>query len=194
MSSVLVWHFSPLRLHALLAFPQPCTAYNYFFHEERKRLLDELPEPGDYKPKNGKHGKVSFSNMAKIISARWKKVTAEQMIYYAGLANTDKLRYRNEMADYKDLQRELKRQAQAETPVESHPQVLGHAQAATQALARAQALAQGQGSLLEPTYMHAYATIEPFTSPHYNTPSPSIEELATKLDRESINFLVAALK
>lgn len=116
--------------------------------------------------------------MAKIISARWKKVTPEQMIRYAGLANADKLRYRNEMADYKDLQRQLQRQAQAQAQVE----------------ALAQAQAEGRNTF-EPIHVHSQRDMmEPFTSPHYNNPSPSIQELADKLDNESIDFLVAVFK
>lgn len=170
----------------IFTLAQPCTAYNYFFHEERQRLLDELPERTDRKLKSGPHGKVSFSDMAKIISARWKKVTAEQMIRFAGLANADKLRYRNEMADYKDLQRHLQRQAQA------------RAQAEAQAEAHFKALAQAQAQesdTYDPIHVHTQRDMmEPFISPHYNNPNPSIQELADKLDNQSIDFLVAVLK
>eukprot|EP00977_Amphora_coffeiformis_P008272 scaffold1872_cov262-Amphora_coffeaeformis.AAC.4 len=82
--------------------PKRClTAYNFFFQEERQRLLDSLPSrPGCAKPKRS-HGKIGFQDLARAISARWKTVTLEEKAVYQELANTDKQRYLKEMDDWR---------------------------------------------------------------------------------------------
>ena len=82
------------------------TAYNYFFHDARQHLLQTLPA-SDKKLKAGRHGKIGFAHLAKTISAQWKAIGVEQKIYYANLANEEKMRYRNEMAAYKEQQRSM---------------------------------------------------------------------------------------
>ena len=89
---------------------RPRTAYNYFFHNERLKLLDSLPERKQGKPKKG-HGKISFADMAKVISLKWKAIGTEEMIYFANLANEDKFRYRNQMQEYKKAQRDKEEEA-----------------------------------------------------------------------------------
>lgn len=116
---------------------RPRTAYNYFFQDERQKLLDTLPEPvvasnvnntkaaakKNKKKKNGKgHGKIGFCDLAKVISTKWRVVTPDQMVHYASLANADKMRYQQEMADFREHeQQQRQRQQQANmASVEEH--------------------------------------------------------------------------
>ena len=52
-------------------------AYNLFFQHHRQAILDELPEKEESEKPATSHGKISFANLAKEISNRWKKATPE---------------------------------------------------------------------------------------------------------------------
>jgi hypothetical protein len=73
---------------------RPLSAYNIFFREERRRILEEREA--------GQLGQVTslFSTMGKEIARRWKKLSPEQIVKYADLANQDMERYRREMELY----------------------------------------------------------------------------------------------
>ena len=139
---------------------RPLTAYNFFFHDERLKLLEELPErraPGSRKKGRG-HGKIAFADMAKVISAKWKVISTERTIYYANLANQDKFRYREQMQAFEKAQEE-----------------------------REQAEAVNKHMALEPIVF----------IPNYVATggvAPSYADLASKLDKESIDFIISALK
>lgn len=80
------------------------SSYNIFFAAERKKLLQSLPaRKGKKKPRNS-HGKLGFAEMARTISAKWKKITPEEKSEFDELAKLDGVRYRNEMAIYKQKQ------------------------------------------------------------------------------------------
>lgn len=161
-----------------LALPErprrPRTAYNFFFQDERKRLLDTLPVRAAGKPKGGSHGKIGFKDLAKVISARWKAVTVDQMVHYATLANRDKLRYRDQMFEYKQLQIEHHRQAQA--------------------LEEQAALSKVEEITPIPIVPAQTAIKESCSEPTHQLAGPSIAELAAMLDKEAIEFLIATLK
>ena len=141
------------NLHTMERPKRPRTAYNYFFQDERQKLLQNLPEPARGKRKGRGHGKIAFADMAKVISAKWKVIDSERMIYYANSSNHDKFRYRQQMEEYKEAQRE---QQSCE-----------------------EAAANSMDSILEP---------------HVFRRAPSYAELASKLDKESIDFIISALK
>lgn len=68
---------------------RPLSAYNYFFKDERVRIITEdLP------------GTIGFHNMTKTIGTRWKALSEEERASYKERASVDKVRYRNEMDEY----------------------------------------------------------------------------------------------
>jgi len=82
------------------------SAYNLFFQAERKRLLQTLPDcrsQGKKKPRKS-HGKLGFADMARTISARWKSITPQEKAPYDELAKVDTMRYKRQMALWKEHQ------------------------------------------------------------------------------------------
>lgn len=115
----------------VLALPKrPRTAYNFFFQEQRQRLLQELPEDaanrcrfnnssGRNKNNNKKkrkhnsgHGKITFSNLGKTVGAAWKAIDAVSLAYYADLASRDKMRYYQEKRAYEQQQQQVQTEQQ----------------------------------------------------------------------------------
>ena len=65
--------------------PRARSAYNYFF----KAVLNSVKEKF-----YGEHGRQpSYSEMAKMVSTKWKKVDKAEKAYYEKLAAHDKRRY-----------------------------------------------------------------------------------------------------
>jgi HMG (high mobility group) box len=108
---------------------RPLSAYNYFFREERYRILKYGPsydsnillhsnhiqlysiehenslhrcywnQDHTMKRKHRKsHGKVSFIDLSKLISKRWKELCEEGKKFYQQVASKDRDRYRKEIA------------------------------------------------------------------------------------------------
>uniref|UniRef100_A0A7S2Y3L5 HMG box domain-containing protein n=1 Tax=Entomoneis paludosa TaxID=265537 RepID=A0A7S2Y3L5_9STRA len=100
----------PQEVEEILEKPKrSLSAYNYFFQAERKKLLQSLPDrrqQGRKKPRNS-HGKMGFAEMARNVSAKWKKITPEEKKEYDELAKLDTIRYRKEMAIWKRTQSNL---------------------------------------------------------------------------------------
>jgi len=102
---------------------RPLSAYNYFFKEERlqisKAVLCEgstdttdicpgfTPELISNLRKDG--GKVSFSEMGKIIGFRWRNISDERLKYYKSLAEGDTERYKNDMKIFNKKKEEMRR-------------------------------------------------------------------------------------
>ena len=93
---------------------RPLSAYNFFFKDERKRILQAIPVkqsetseedkirdsitwPGK---KKAPHGKIGFESLAKTIGARWKALDKKAMKFYKSLATKDLHRYAAEMIEY----------------------------------------------------------------------------------------------
>ncbi|GFH55513.1 hypothetical protein CTEN210_11989 [Chaetoceros tenuissimus] len=81
---------------------RPMSAYNFFFQEERKRLLDALPKQDDSPQKKKRkdrspHNKISFSTLGKTIGRNWKQLGSVEMARYEELARRDTDRYLREM-------------------------------------------------------------------------------------------------
>ena len=81
---------------------RPMSAYNFFFQEERKRLLDALPKQDDglqekKRRDRSPHNKISFSALGKTIGKNWKQVGSIEMARYEELAERDTDRYLREM-------------------------------------------------------------------------------------------------
>ena len=107
----------------LFFLPQQHIAYNFFFKEEREKILKILlakengdtkvendPESDDYVPEDQinrlrkEGGKVSFEEMGKIIGTRWKNIDPDRLNKYSELATEDTERYKKEMAEYNGRQ------------------------------------------------------------------------------------------
>jgi hypothetical protein len=101
--------------------PRPLSAYNFFFKEQRQKLLEGLPSKEELgaeatsarrrnkNPARGKpHGKISFESLAKTIGEQWETVKkdANQKRYYQDLADQDKLRYNAQLDVWKRKQSE----------------------------------------------------------------------------------------
>jgi hypothetical protein len=88
---------------------RPMSAYNFFFRDERNNILASLPGPDTPSTSSRKrrgHGKISFVELGKTVSARWKVVSPARLAAYRVLAKQDKLRYKTQMA-YKKYQEAL---------------------------------------------------------------------------------------
>ena len=94
---------------------RPLSAYNYFFKEERKRMLAILrgekgavndPKSKNYVPEEtlkillDKKGHVVFPEMAKVVASHWKNVGDEEGARLRALAKEDLDRYNKEMQKY----------------------------------------------------------------------------------------------
>jgi len=90
---------------------RPLSSYNHFFHAERRRILDSMPDArqaasatsgGGSSPKRPRsHGKIGFAALARTIASRWKDIDPDTRKPYDDMARTDKERYEREMSDWK---------------------------------------------------------------------------------------------
>jgi len=102
---------------------RPLSAYNYFFKEDRARLVaivqneDNATELREKNPDITdevvskllkKDGKISFAEMGKIIGKRWKDITKEKKERCNNLASHDTDRYKAEMHKYSEKQEEIR--------------------------------------------------------------------------------------
>ena len=81
---------------------RPLSAYNFFFQNERKKLLNTMPTRPQGKPRRS-HGKCGFAQMAKIIAKKWSdnEIDPKEKSCFEELVRKEKLRYKKEMALYK---------------------------------------------------------------------------------------------
>jgi len=99
---------------------RPMTAYNFFFKEERTRMLGDEQDSDlfvgtiDSPPvntvgenyllrrqrKRRPHRKISFEELARSISQKWKNIDPERLKKYQTLAQQDKDRYNREKEKY----------------------------------------------------------------------------------------------
>ena len=106
---------------------RPLTAYNIFFKDERMKLLREgkrlkannknvlssdanqvtvkdenetTSEELKRKRKRNPHKKISFAEMARIISERWKHINPRRLAECRRRSQLDWKRYENELRDY----------------------------------------------------------------------------------------------
>ena len=90
----------------------PMNAYNFFFQEERKKIIsgESLPSETEKleacssknkKTANSENGEITFEEIGKLIGKRWKQVSVGDKERYNGLAADDLERYRAEMQKYR---------------------------------------------------------------------------------------------
>ena len=82
---------------------RPLSAYNWFFHSERKNILNDTPIRKEGKPRRS-HGKIGFADLARLIAAKWKSLSKEDRATYDEKATIDKDRYLKEMEEWKKWQ------------------------------------------------------------------------------------------
>jgi len=105
---------------------RPRSAYNYFFQQERQKILAYLARDKSASPPEGlaevvdadqekrlikETGKVSFEEMGKIIGTRWKNLPNDALSKYTELALGDTERYKKEMVVYNKKQDDAASQA-----------------------------------------------------------------------------------
>jgi len=107
----------------------PMNAYNFFFREERKKIVsgEAIPSPnerldalGSMNQKttnfNVNDSEITFEEIGKIIGKRWKQVSEEDLERYTSCAAEDLERYRNEMQEFRAAKIfEQKAEKEAET-------------------------------------------------------------------------------
>lgn len=116
---------------------RPLSAYNFFFKEEREKILkvvlaedpekvDNSPDADDFLDEEAlrklrkEGGKVSFEEMGKIIGQRWKNIDPDRLTKYSELAAEDTERYKKEMQTYNGRQ-EAKMRSEALKPPTADP-------------------------------------------------------------------------
>ena len=89
---------------------KPLSAYNFFFQDERAKILgsetieEEHEDPRERKKRRHRktHGKIGFTQLAKHVGQKWKKLDAETRALYVARFQADKKRYAKELAEYED--------------------------------------------------------------------------------------------
>jgi len=113
---------------------RPLSAYNFFFKEEREKILKvvlaEDPEKVENDPDSADHineemmtrlkkegGKVSFEEMGKLIGQRWKNIDPDRLAKYSEMAAEDTERYKKDMQAYNSRQEAKMRSEALKPPV-----------------------------------------------------------------------------
>jgi len=114
---------------------RPLSAYNFFFKEEREKILKVVLADDDTKVEQDTEsedyldteavsklrkegGKVSFEEMGKLIGQRWKNIEPDRLTKFSEMAAEDTERYKREMTEYNSRQ-ELKMRNEALKPAAS---------------------------------------------------------------------------
>jgi hypothetical protein len=99
------------------------SAYNFYFKDKRRRLLEALPPRSEGKPRRS-HGKIGFSDLARTIASGWKSLDAGTRAYYENLAVADKERYARELEAWKGQRKKIEQRklpSQKIDEPEGHP-------------------------------------------------------------------------
>lgn len=90
---------------------RPLSAYNLFFRDQRKALIQTLPAQkasrNRYSRKRQCHHKISFSDLGKVIGSRWKNIGPSSLAVYEARANEEKRKYKIELEAWRKQQEAL---------------------------------------------------------------------------------------
>ena len=105
----------PTSVELLEKPTRPLSAYNLFFRDEREMLIQALPPPprsacnnkNNTKSKARHHYKISFADLAKEISSRWKQVDTPTKGFYEQQAAAGRVRYHEKAEAWRKQRVEL---------------------------------------------------------------------------------------
>lgn len=94
---------------------RPLSAYNYFFSDERKKIIiaincdddtyrneiDPCLTKEQFEKLKAGSSKDKFETIGKLIGSRWRNINDEKTAHYDSLAESDKKRYASELETYK---------------------------------------------------------------------------------------------
>ena len=133
---------------------------------------------------------MSFQNLAKLISRRWKLASEEEKAYFKQLEDEDEIRNKTEMAEWK-RQQELAQRLNIVPPKPLKPTRRGRRGRKNWAAVAAAAAAKNKSQevvdpVLEPAHLDDDGTffVNPFESP--------MERLARQLGDDGVNLVVRA--
>jgi len=89
---------------------RPLSAYNFFFQEERSRLLGVPPCTEDEKKRRKhrkSHGKIAFTDLARHIGQKWKELAPEDKTEYEKRQQEDRRRYHRELTLFDKMIKEI---------------------------------------------------------------------------------------
>ena len=89
---------------------RPLSAYNFFFQEERSRLLGVPPCTEDEKKRRKhrkSHGKIAFTDLARHIGQKWKELAPEDKTEYEKKQQEDRRRYHRELTLFDKMIKEI---------------------------------------------------------------------------------------
>lgn len=99
---------------------RPLSAYNFFFSDERERILHNKGDEDDIfdsekkqrlllahlskdrtkrRPHRKTHGKINFTTLSKLIGQRWKQLPEDRKNFYREVAAVDLERYQRELRE-----------------------------------------------------------------------------------------------
>jgi hypothetical protein len=96
---------------------RPMNAYNFFFKDQREKLLGRSDSPSDlvingYTVKKKRahvkvHGTIPLVDLVKKIAKKWRVLSTEELHQYRELAKDDGIRYKNDVKIYTRLSVEV---------------------------------------------------------------------------------------
>jgi len=112
---------SPASQDSKASMPiRPLSAYNFFFSDERERILHNKGDEDDVfdsekkqrlllahlskdrtkrRPHRKTHGKINFTTLSKLIGQRWKQLPEDRKNFYREVAAIDLERYQRELRE-----------------------------------------------------------------------------------------------
>jgi len=104
---------------------RPLSAYNYFFSDERKKIIiaincdddayrneiDPCLTKAQFEKLKAGNNKDKFETIGKLIGSRWRNINDENTAHYDSLAESDKKRYASEVETYKQRNQCMRQEA-----------------------------------------------------------------------------------